>query len=363
MDWDVYCRVVDNHGDLGVCWRLCADLASRNERVRLWVDDAGALAWMAPLGAPGVRVHQWPDVQGKAEVTPGHAVIAAFGCELPHRVLAAMAAAQPPPVWINLEYLSAEDYVERSHGLPSLHSTGPAAGLTQWFFYPGYADATGGLLREPDLAARQSAFDRSAWLASKGIESPERETIVSLFCYAPHPAFGALLDALDAQGGGNSTLLLAAPDAATDLLREHLGSGLARGRLRGVALPWLSQLDYDHLLWASDLNIVRGEDSWVRAQWAGRPFVWQAYAQHDGAHRAKLDAFLDRFLTDAPDSVARALRAASMRWNGLHDGALLLPPIDEWRTHAARWRDGLACRPDLTTQLIGFVEQHTTASR
>ena len=115
MDWDVYCRVVDNHGDLGVCWRLCADLASRNERVRLWVDDAGALAWMAPLGAIGVSVHAWPDAKAAAEAASCHVVVAAFGCVLPDGVLTAMASAQPAPVWINLEYMSAERYVERSH--------------------------------------------------------------------------------------------------------------------------------------------------------------------------------------------------------------------------------------------------------
>ena len=356
MDWDVYCRVVDNHGDLGVCWRLCADLAARNERVRLWVDDASALAWMAPQGAAGVSVHAWPDAKAAAEAASSHVVVAAFGCELPDGVLAAMASAQPAPVWINLEYLSAESYVERSHGLPSLQASGPAAGLTQWFFYPGYTDATGGLLQERDLSARQNAFDRVAWLACHRIEQREHESIVSLFCYSPQPAFGALLIALEAQGAAPSTLLLAAPGAATELMREHLGPGLAWGRLRGVALPWLCQPDYDHLLWASDLNIVRGEDSWVRAQWAGRPFLWQAYAQHDGAHRAKLDAFLGRYLAGAQTGVQSAVKNASAIWNGVCAGPLTLPPMDAWRAHAEHWRDALASRPDLVTQLIGFAE-------
>jgi len=54
MHWDLFCRVVDNFGDIGVCWRLAADLATRGDAVRLWCDDASALAWMAPDGAPGV---------------------------------------------------------------------------------------------------------------------------------------------------------------------------------------------------------------------------------------------------------------------------------------------------------------------
>ena len=47
------------------------------------------------------------------------------------------------------------------------------------------------------------------------------------------------------------------------------------------------------MLWACDVNFVRGEDSLVRALWAGKPLVWHIYPQHDDAHDAKLEAFLD----------------------------------------------------------------------
>ena len=61
MLWDLFCRVIDNFGDIGVCWRLAADLAARGETVRLWVDDPAPLRWMAPHGAPRVDVHGWTD--------------------------------------------------------------------------------------------------------------------------------------------------------------------------------------------------------------------------------------------------------------------------------------------------------------
>ena len=60
LRWDVYCRVVDNLGDAGVCWRLAAGLAARGQQVRLVIDDAAPLAFMAPQGAPGVQVLGWP---------------------------------------------------------------------------------------------------------------------------------------------------------------------------------------------------------------------------------------------------------------------------------------------------------------
>jgi uncharacterized repeat protein (TIGR03837 family) len=161
MHWDLFCRVVDNYGDIGVCWRLAADLAARGENVRLWVNDAGALAWMAPRGATGVEVRAWP-ADDDAHVEPHEVVIEAFGCHLPTGFLTRMGAKRPAPTWVNLEYLSAESYVERSHGLPSPQASGPAQGLDKWFFYPGFTEKTGGLLRERDLVQRQTAFDAGA---------------------------------------------------------------------------------------------------------------------------------------------------------------------------------------------------------
>lgn len=144
-----------------MCWRAAADLASRGQRVRLWMDDASALAWMAPRPHPaGLSMHGWPTQAQDIPQAVGDVVIEAFGCEIPPPFLAAIA--RRAPLWINLEYLSAEDYVERCHRLPSPLMSGPAAGLTRWFFYPGFTAATGGLLREPDLAARQAAFASGA---------------------------------------------------------------------------------------------------------------------------------------------------------------------------------------------------------
>jgi uncharacterized repeat protein (TIGR03837 family) len=346
MWWDLFCRVVDNYGDVGVCWRLAADLASRGQRVRLHVDDRSALAWMAPEGAPGVEVLDWPSTG--TGFAPGDVIVEAFGCELPAGVVEAMAARPRAPVWINLEYLSAETYVERSHRLPS-----PCAGLTKWFFYPGYTAATGGLLRESDLAARQAAFDARAWLDGHGVQRTTPSTrLVSLFCYY-NPALPALLGALAQQ----PTVLLATAGAPTQQLRAVLGDRLELGRLRVVPLPMLTQRDYDHLLWASDLNFVRGEDSWVRAQWAGRPFVWQAYPQPDEVHRSKVDAFLDLHLRGAPPSLASSVQTVFWLWNGAGDAAFVLPDLSSWQHQCDIWRTALFAQADLTTQLLGFVAE------
>lgn len=351
MRWDLYCRVIDNHGDAGVCWRLAADLAARGEEVRLVIDDAEPLAWMAPHGAAGVQVMRWDEAdEALVPLADADVVVEAFGCTLPDRILAAMAARTRPPVWINLEYLSAEDYVERSHALPSPQQFGPAAGLTKWFFYPGFTPATGGLLREPELIETRARFDAAAWLAARGLQPQPGERVVSLFCYE-NAALPSLLDQL----GRTPTLLLATAGHAARQVQAALGASMQHGALRAVALPLLDQADFDRLLWSCDLNFVRGEDSWVRAQWAGRPFVWQAYPQSDGAHRAKVDAFLARFLAGGSAALATPLAAFWNAWNEAGPPLPELPLPPTWQAQATAWRDGLVAQPDLVTRLIGFI--------
>ncbi|MED5621800.1 elongation factor P maturation arginine rhamnosyltransferase EarP [Ideonella sp. BN130291] len=335
MRWDLFCRVIDNYGDIGVCWRLAADLGARGETVRLWVDDPSALAWMAPQGAAGVELVNW--TAEPPGLVPGEVVVEAFGCDPPAAFVARMAL-QRPPVWVNLEYLSAEDYVERSHGLPSPQRNG----LTKWFFYPGFTRRTGGLLREPGLMAAQAAFDRTAWLHEHGIHPTAGERLVSVFCY-DDPALPQLLQAL----GQEPTLVLLAPGAAQ---RGAAGMPALTG-VRMQALPWLTQADFDRLLWSCDVNFVRGEDSFVRAQWAGAPFVWHIYPQRDGAHAAKLEAFIDHL---QPDAAVRQLWHA---WNGLAPWPAKLPAVQDWASVCLAWRDTLLAQPDLATQLLSFVQQ------
>lgn len=363
--WDLFCRVIDNYGDLGVCWRLAADLASRGEPVRLWVDDLSALDWMAPgwrSGTSGIAVAQW--TEDVVLPPPGNVVIEAFGCTLPDRFVHAMSArvacGEAAPVWINLEYLSAEPYVERCHGLPSPQLSGPGAGLTKWFIYPGFTPLTGGLLRERGLIDRQRRFDSTAWLRSIGVLPTAHEKRVSLFCY-DNPRLPALLDSLTPE----PTLLLVTPGFAARQVADLLGPTLTRGSLRAICLPPLAQIDYDHLLWSCDLNFVRGEDSFVRAQWAGRPFIWQIYPQPDNAHAAKLEAFTQRFLLNADEAFRTTVAGWFRQWNSLPVNGMPntaapghnmpLPANEPWRRLCKEWQGQLLGLPDLATTLCRLV--------
>jgi uncharacterized repeat protein (TIGR03837 family) len=370
LRWSIFCRVIDNFGDIGVCWRLSRALATRGHLVRLWVDDATALAWMAPAPVPGVQVMRWQ--QDWPLVThdwQSDVIVEAFGCELdPNWVKSQFAIKnianyvintpadgifkQKNPVWINLEYLSAESYVQRSHGLMSPVLSGVAQGLSKWFFYPGFTAGTGGLIQ--DWPAAQSS----------AVQPDSEQLSVSLFCYES-PAVAQLLQHLERSE--QPVRLHVTPGRAAQAVgqaleaRENSEKSLeplySLNSLLSISyLDYSSQDQYDTLLARCSFNIVRGEDSLVRALLAGKAFAWHIYPQSDGAHAAKLDAFLDWL--QAPPSLRQFMRV----WNALAQGDL--PPIElqAWTACAQAARRRILAQSDLLTQLIDFVQEKRTTA-
>jgi uncharacterized repeat protein (TIGR03837 family) len=356
---DLFCEVIDNYGDAGVCWRLARSLAQAGCTLTLWIDNPERLRRLRPQLDPardaqpldGFTLRRWRD----PPYAGAELVISAFGCRLPDAYLAEMAAQSPPPAWINLEYLSAEDWVEGSHCLPSPH---PRLPLTQHFFFPGFTTKSGGLIRESGLAAAREAFgapQRAALLAGLGIDAPQDALLVSLFCYP-----GAPLPALFEAMASGPRVVCVVPEGVTPLAPPP-GQSLTQGALTLHGLPFLEPDVYDRLLWSCDLNFVRGEDSAVRAQWARRPFVWQLYPQQDAAHLDKMQAFLDRYGEALAPQAAAELGRFFRAWNGDPAVALdwpacvtLLPTVE---AHAARWERQLASLDDLGSSLVEFASK------
>jgi uncharacterized repeat protein (TIGR03837 family) len=353
LHWDIFCRVIDNHGDIGVCWRLARQLASEHGKVvRLWLDDLDSLKPMAPgveiqsnkQICEGVEICRW--AESAVVDRPGEVVIEAFACDLPANYLQAMAGIDRKPCWINLEYLTAESWAEGCHGLASPH---PSLPLVKYFYFPGFTAASGGLLREKNLLTR-----RDAEVASL----KRNQTLdISLFCY-DNPPVGELLAAL---GESTSAVRLhVAPGKPLAAISRHLkGSGPWEvGQLQVLPFDFLPQDDFDRLLWRCDINFVRGEDSFVRAQWAGKPFVWQIYPQAAQVHLEKLEAFLacytETMSTAARNAVVNVFRA----WNSVGDLRSawedFMVARAEIAGHNLRWSEQLAEHMDLSTALVKF---------
>jgi uncharacterized repeat protein (TIGR03837 family) len=375
--WDIFCRVVDNFGDAGVSWRLARQLAEEHGgTVRFWIDDLAPLHLLCREVRPdaasqfvaGIEVQRW--TVPWTPVRPCEVVIEAFGCGLPEEYARAMAEDARRPLWIVLEYLSAEDWVPAHHGLPSPHPRWP---IPRYFFFPGFGAGSGGVLREAGLADRRHAFgateQRRMW-KSLGFEPPDADaTVVSMFTYESAP-----LTALLAQWERhNEPVVIAIPQgkivavaaAYFGVTAIETGKQFRRGRLEVRVLPFVEQARYDELLWSCHCDFVRGEDSFVRAQWAAVPMVWQLYPQADNAHSKKLDAFLDVYCADLPRPAATALRAMWQAWNAVGDNTVSIGAAwhEFWayramlEDHARTWATRLAADDDLASRLAQFCAE------
>lgn len=374
-DWDIFCTVIDNYGDIGVCWRLARQLADEyGFLIRLWVDDLKSFQRICPEVdlqhsiqlTHGVEVRLWE--ADFPQVIPGKVVIEAFACHLPERFVDAMAVCNPKPVWINLDYLSAEAWVSGCHALPSPH---PHLPLTKHFFFPGFVETTGGLLRERDLEARRLAYGASseqqaAFWRSLGMKPPAAGTLlVSLFSYE-NPAIPELLDSWMHIAGSVCCLVpltrtLPAIEAFAGQPLQ-IGDMIRRGSLEIRVLPFVAQADYDRLLWSCDINFVRGEDSFVRAQWAAKPMLWQIYPQDEDTHRIKLNAFLDLYCSGLSQAAISAVRRFFLAWNSGKGTKEFVPEhweqwmdsLPELRQHAKNWANSLSKQEDLCSSLVRF---------
>jgi uncharacterized repeat protein (TIGR03837 family) len=347
----ILCRVIDNFGDAGVCWRLAHQLVKeRGWKVAILCDQPEVMLHMGGEMARNLTtawtLGQEPEPQTLFQAAMPDLVIAAFACDLPERWRTSFARPDAP-AWVNLEYLSAEPWIDQHHGLTSIKPDG----ARELFFFPGYTPKSGGLIREVGLLKRIKHWQLEP---SKGYQ-------LSLFCY-PGPALQAWVQALASDAVTDLHLTCSVAQGvpiqtAQGTLADTPGAALQTGGTTWQRLPWLNHNGFDELLATCDLNIVRGEDSWVRAQWAGRAFAWQPYPQSEATHQLKSAAFIERVAPYLP--AKNPWRALMEHWSGAAPIApaqlarvlrLMLDPA--LRSGFQAWRAELAAQEPLLLRLL-----------
>ena len=368
--WDIFCKIIDNYGDIGVCWRLCQQLVNDHKiQVRLFIDDFTTAKKIIPQldtnraqqRIEDVTICIWPTV----ETMPAKVVIETFSCTLPDTYLGQMATQQS--IWINLEYLSAETWVSDFHAKPSPH---PTLKITRHFFFPGFKNDTGGLLREKNLITKRDEFLNSTITQSEfwqtlGIQNDDHSIKISLFCY-PQANIKQLLLALF-ESNQASTILYSFSGTIKSLshiftdFKQLDANTLVKQNVTVRLVPFLSQSNYDRLLWACDLNFVRGEDSWIRAIWASKPFIWQPYIQTEETHIKKMRAFLAAYSHNAPEEIQSLLLNTHLTWSAAKedkgDFKELMLALPKLNSYAKQQTHLQSIQADLATNLLSFSEK------
>ena len=373
----LFCRVIDNYGDIGVAWRLAGQLAARGFQVALWHDHPPSLAALLGNGVAdgNIRVHLWQDEAEDAVAQEyRHAapalVVETFACDLPAAVLAVIREVRP--LWLNWEYLSAEDWAEAMHGKPSLQADGTA----KYFWLMGFSPRSGALLREADYVQRRQVFLSQAAAQATlrqqlGLpESPVAATRRWLcFGYAGDiwalwlAAWQAWGQPLECWLAGSQIIdsLRAAGAIPAQALRQD-GDVWQAGNVRLVRIAFVPQRDFDGILHLADGVVVRGEDSFVRAQLAGKPMLWHIYPQEEMAHAVKLHAFWQQYYRQTGTAPwADAHRRLSDEINGVAAldaparaaaWATLLDNWPAWQQATTDWQQYLLAQSDTISRLL-----------
>ncbi len=375
--WDIFCTVIDNYGDIGVTWRLARQLSAEYQLpVKLWADDLACFQRILPELNPRLERQNFGDIEIIVwnDRTPqswraGEVIIEAFACELPEYIKSQLGKPdKQAPVWLNLEYLCAEEWIDDVHGLPSIQHNG----VNKYFFFPGFSEKSGGLIFESDLFERQQTFlaqenVKADFLSKSGIDYQQQQ-IISVFSYET-PALESLVTYFI---NNEPKTILLVPDGrslmsvarALGAERKQLQAGkpIQAGNLSLAVLPFTTQQGFDELLWISDINIIRGEDSFMRAQWARKPFIWHIYPQDEQAHIEKLNAFLDRYCARLPEETADAHRQVNLDFN-LDKAEQINASWKNYTSnyqkllnHARNWPKSALNDTDLASRLVEFVK-------
>jgi len=343
---DVFCDVIDNFGDAGVCLRLCRDFSKKNYEVRLFCNNVNILNKITNSEDASNRflsLLSWSDKN--MDYSPSEVVIQAFSVRLPDNLIKKIKTRKSTV--INLEYLTAETFAEDCHKLPSY-----ADGFESFFFFPGFTKKTGGVVIEKSFLEK---INKTKSKESKNITlfSYENEKVKSVINSLNKEKF--ILNIFEGKGLNNFNNQLK--------LNLTAGDEYKLNELTVRVLPMVSQDEYDSYLIDSKLNLVRGEDSIVRAMLTGNPFLWHIYPQEEDAHKDKIEALFDRMSEVCSSKKdVEILRQLTLSYNGFSDyldSFDLLGFYENWKKISKEWSEHLISLGSLTDNLITFLKTKT----
>ena len=347
MHIGIVCKVIDNYGDAGFSLRLAKCLTLQKHKVTLFHDDEATFLALYPHATLNelTLFDATKNSPQAAEHPPFDLILEPFGSsseQTQHRFDLLLKQKFPKTPWLVIDYLSSEEWVENFH---LINSVDPKSGHFTTFFYPGFTAKTGGLIH----------CDYPRHLIQKKNRQMDKQMKLFVFCYSNAPLLQLLQtsDELNTAGFAIQVGLAGAsrPEKYTGWVTE---------------VPFCPQSKFDELLAQFDVLFVRGEDSFVRGQLAGKPIIWQIYPTDDLAHSEKLISFFKRYSKNLSTDCASALWNCWASWNCLKQACEfseswknLQAHWPELSAHALEWRDQLLKGPELVKEVLTWRSLQT----
>ena len=305
---DIFCEIIDNYGDIGVVYRTAKELQKifPESKIRVFLNRLdefkkinSQVIDLPSQNIDGIEYITFDYLRDNAnKLLTAQVIIEAFGCQIPEEYIEI--AYDNSELLINLEYLSAEDWIEDFHLQSSPLGRGK---LKKVFFMPGFTEKSGGVIANSNYLERiQRVLENKEFYEKKylsDIEDRENKIVGTLFSYEKN--FTPLLE--DLKKLDKDVVILAMGEKTQDSLRkilknfsiEDFRNSLKYGKIEIKFLNFLNQEEYEELINIVDFNFVRGEDSFIRAVLTGKPYMWHIYCQEEYAHMDKIEGFLDKY--------------------------------------------------------------------
>ncbi len=338
---DIFCQVIDNYGDVGVAYRLAREFKRvyPNKKLRFVINQIEELNLIRK--SEDIEIILYKDIS-KIE-NSADLIIESFGCEIPKEYMDK--ALKNAKLIINLEYFSAEKWVDDFH----LQESFLGGNLKKYFFIPGLSEKSGGILLDNEFLERKKKVEANKEYYLEKFEIKEKYDLIgSVFSYEKN--FDSLIEELKKLG--KKIILLILSEKTQKNFIKYFDNGNNYDKIKFVKLPFFTYDKYEKLLALCDFNLVRGEDSFVRALLLGKPFLWHIYPQDENIHIKKLESFLEKY---CPNN--KELKQTFINYNiNKDDFSYFFKNFKEIEKYNKDYANYLIKNCNLMEKLINFIE-------
>ena len=338
---DIFCQVIDNYGDVGVAYRLAREFKRvyPNKKLRFVINKTEELNLIRK--SEDIEIILYKDIS-KIE-NSADLIIESFGCEIPKKYMDK--ALKNSKLIINLEYFSAEKWVDDFH----LQESFLGGNLKKYFFIPGLSEKSGGILLDNEFLERKKKVEANKEYYLEKFEIKEKYDLIgSVFSYEKN--FDSLIEELKKLD--KKIILLILSEKTQKNFIKYFDNGNNYDKIKFVKLPFFTYDKYEELLALCDFNLVRGEDSFVRALLLGKPFLWHIYPQDENTHIKKLESFLEKYCSNNKE-----LKQTFINYNiNKDDFSYFFKNFKEIEKYNKNYANYLIKNCNLMEKLINFIE-------